>query len=132
MGFRFQWYDEDKTVMHLIAEGDWNWRDYHVCARASSFSMLQHPYPVHTLLDFRASTRPKFPAGIAAHSASFGKKIVPALSGHVVVIGLPAKEQSKLALADEGFLHAVDGRVYFVEDEEQAQMRLAALQAADE
>lgn len=127
LNFRFQWYDAEKRVIHLIAEHDWNWRDYHAAARASAFSMMQHPHPVTTLLDFRESTRPTFPLGIAAHAMSFGKKISPALNGQVVVLGLPDTIRTNLQLEDDGTLTTAQGRIYFAVDEANAQAILASL-----
>lgn len=118
MPMRFEWYDDDKTIMHYIIEGDWNWRDYHTGVRASIFSMHRHPHPVHALIDLRNSTRPSMPSGVAAHIRSFGKKLTPALSGVAIVIGYPADSKNTLILDDDGTLPTTDGRVYFVDTED--------------
>ncbi|MCA9912573.1 MAG: hypothetical protein KC496_04475 [Anaerolineae bacterium] len=122
MPFRFTWYDDDKTVMQLIAEGDWNWRDYHAAARACTFSMMnERPDNVTILLDLRGSTRDQMPAGLRAHSTSFGKKLTPALNGSAVVLGMPLAAWHGLPLNEDGTLSTVDGRVYYAEDEAKAQ-----------
>jgi hypothetical protein len=118
MSLRFKWYDDAKTVMHYIIEGDWNWRDYHACVRASLFSMHHHPHPVDSLIDLRGSTRPRLPAGFAAHVRTFGKKLAPALSGRAIVIGLPAPDELALQPdADRTLLNQDSGKIYFVDDE---------------
>lgn len=131
MPFRFAWYDDEKTVMQLIAEGDWNWRDYHAAARASSFSMHQHPHPVSTLVDLRGSTRETLPAGLAAHTSSFGKKITPALNGYAVVLGMPREDWAALPLNEDGTLSTRDGRVYYAADEAEARAILDQLRQHD-
>lgn len=120
MGLRFEWYNDEKTIMHYIIEGDWNWRDYHAGARASIFSMHRLQHPVHMLIDLRGSTRPKMPSGAAAHVRSFGKKLTPALSGIAIVIGFPDEGKAALVLDEDGTLPTDDGRVYFVESDEAA------------
>lgn len=126
MPFRFAWYDDEKTVMRLIAEGNWNWRDYHAAARACTFSMMnEQPGKITILIDLRGSTREKLPAGIAAHSMSFGKILTPALTGNAVLLGMPLDAWQNLPLNDDGILHTNDGRVYYAADEAEA---LAILQ----
>lgn len=119
--FRYEWYDDDETVMHYSAQEDWNWRDYHSCVRASIFAMHRHPHPVDSLVDFRESERDAMPAGLTAHLSSFGKILTPALTGDAVVLGLPADAQASLPLDDDGTLATRDGRVYFAATETAAQ-----------
>jgi hypothetical protein len=106
--------------MRLVALQDWNWKDYHAVARVSSFALTQHPGPVHLLIDFREQTRPGLPAGTAAHMSSFGKRIVPALSGKVVALGVTTQERAALPLNDQGQLETKDGVVCFAESDEEA------------
>lgn len=119
--FRYEWYDDAETVMHYIAQDDWNWRDYHSCVRASLFAMHKHPHPVDSLVDFRESTREAMPAGLTAHLSSVGKVLAPALTGDAVVLGLPPDAKASLPLDDDGTLATRDGRVYFAETEAAAQ-----------
>lgn len=123
--FRFAWHDDEKRVMAYTAEGDWNWRDYHACARASIFSMHRHPHKVDTLIDLREGTRVGLPAGAAAHVAVFGKILTPALSGRAVVIGISPEEVARLGAAN-GVLTTRDGYVRFVQDEDDLQSVLDA------
>lgn len=127
--FRFEWYDESKTVMRYVAEGHWTWRDYHACVRASIFSMHQHPHKVHSLIDLRQSERDAMPRGLVAHISSFGKILTPALSGNAVVLGLSASDWAQLPLDDDNTLPTQDGRVYCAADEAAAQSILDALSA---
>lgn len=128
MGFRFRWYDDTQTVMHYIAEGDWNWRDYHACVRASLFSMHRHTQDVHSLIDLRASTRATLPAGLQAHVRTFGKILAPALSGNAVVIGLPQGALAQLGAENDQQLETTDGLVRFVDDEAELQAILSEWQ----
>jgi hypothetical protein len=126
--FRYEWYDQAHTVMRLIALDDWNWKDYHAAARVATFAMINHPGGVHTLIDFRQQTRPALPAGLAAHMSSFGKRITPALSGYVVVLGTTAQERAQLPLNAAGQLETKDGRVYFAETDQEAEHLLQQIQ----
>lgn len=130
MAFRFQWYDENQRVMQIIAEGDWNWRDYHAAARIASFRIANAPHTVDTLIDFRQSERTKKPGGLSAHASSFGKKQMPPMSGDAVVLGLPPDWQATLPLDEDKSLATKDGRVYFAQSEEEAQAILQRLHAA--
>lgn len=127
MAFRFQWDNDEQTVMRLIAEGDWNWRDYHHVARASMFSMLHVQHTVHVLIDLRNSTRTKMPGGIKAHAATFGKPLSKSGSGYAVVLGMPEDPAKLLPLAKDGTFVTPTGRVYFARSEEEAQEILASL-----
>lgn len=118
--FRYEWFDAARTVMRFVAMQDWNWKDYHAVARVSSFALTNHPGPIHLLIDFREQTRSGMPSGTAAHMSTFGKRIVPALSGKVVVLGMTAQERAALPLNDAGQLETKDGVVCFAESDEEA------------
>lgn len=125
--FRYQWYDEKKTVLQYIAEEDWNWRDYHAGWQALVFSLLNHEGNVHILLDFREQTREKMPSGLSAHLNSFGTHISKKLSGHAVVLGFPDSDRDKLMLNDDGTVSTKAGTLYFAKDEEEAKTILGQL-----
>jgi len=125
MPFRFVWRDAEQTAMQYIADGLWDWRDYHACARASTFSMHRHPHPVDAVIDLRGGRRERLPGGATAHVRSFGKRLSPALSGRVIVIGCPASDREALGVTAEGTLPVVDGVAYFVDDDAQADALLA-------
>lgn len=118
--FRYKWFDDEKRILHLIAEGEWTWRDYHAAWRPMLFSILSHPGNVHVLLDFREQTRPNMPAGIAAHLSSFGTSLSPKLSGKAVAIGIPAADKPKLPLNEDGTMDSKSGKLYFAETEAEA------------
>lgn len=126
MGFEFHWYDEAQTVMCYAAEGDWNWRDYHACARASVFSMHKHPHPVHVLIDLRGSTRDRLPGGLLPHVRTFGKKLAPAQSGRAIVIGLTQEAEAKIGVDEQRQLVTPDGFVQFVDTEADLEALLQA------
>lgn len=119
--FRYDWYDDEKTVLRYTAESDWNWRDWHAGWRPATFQLIQHEGNVHAIIDFREQTRETMPAGINAHFMSFGKSISPKLSGQAVVIGLPADAKSQLILDEDGTFETKTGRLYFADDDQQAQ-----------
>ncbi|MCB9460734.1 MAG: hypothetical protein H6670_13875 [Anaerolineaceae bacterium] len=131
MPFHFEWRDEEKTVMQLIVQGDWNWRDYHHAARACTFSMLRLPQPVHMLIDLRGSTRARMPSGASTHVRSFGKIQTPAMSGKAVVLGFPESELDSLHLHDGNFIPTGDGEVHFVEDEAVAEALFSQWRTAE-
>ncbi len=118
MGFRFAWND-DRTLMRYIAEGDWNWNDYHKIVRASLFSLHNLGHSVDVIIDLRGGSR--VPAGAQAHIRSFGKRQQPNLSGRAVVIGLdPAVEAQILGGAESRVLHVDDQTIFFADNDNEA------------
>ena len=125
MSFNFEWHDEWKRAMRYIAEGLWNWKDYHQAVRAAAFSLTAVDHPVDSVIDLRGGTRPSLPAGAAAHVRSFGRRTHARLSGRAAVIGLPAGEAERLGLGPERTLPTGDGFVQFVDSEEELERLLA-------
>lgn len=117
MPFRFEWKDESKRAICYIAEGTWNWRDYHQAVRASAFTLLDAQPDVHSVIDLRGSTRTDLPAGAAAHVHSFGRITQVNLSGRAAVIGVDSARWAELGLNADGSLVTADGLVRFVESE---------------
>ena len=115
MPFRFEWKDDSRRVIRYIADGDWNWKNYHHAVRASTFTLSAVDHPVDSLIDLRGSTRHSMPSGLNAHVRSFGKKAQANLSGRVVVIGMPPQGMASLQLDGENTLLTADGFVRFVE-----------------
>lgn len=115
--FRYEWKDESKGVICYIAEGDWNWKDYHHAARAAAFTLSGVNHAVDCLIDLRGSTRPTLPAGLAAHVRSFGRGLQSCLTGRAVVIGMPQEAIASLRPDDRGILLTSDGIVRFVADD---------------
>ncbi len=114
MPFRFEWRDQSKRAISYIADGDWNWKDYHHAVRAAAFTLLSAEAPVDSVIDLRGSTRQTLPAGAAAHLRSFGRVTQARLTGRAAVIGMPAVEVEDLR---DGKLITSDGCVRFVDDE---------------
>lgn len=125
MPVRFEWHDDSKRAMRYIAEGQWNWKDYHQAVRAAAFSLTAVEHPVDSVIDLRGSARPSLPAGASAHVRSFGRVTSACLTGRAAVIGLPAAEADRLGLSPERRLGTSDGYVQFVESD----MELAQLLA---
>ncbi|MCE2470934.1 MAG: hypothetical protein J4G18_03370 [Anaerolineae bacterium] len=114
MPFRFEWRDETQRAITYIAEGDWNWRDYHHAARASAFTLMSAEHPVDSVIDLRGSTRIALPAGAGAHLRSFGRVTQARLTGRAAVIGSPDVDAEGLR---DGVLQTADGFVKFVDSE---------------
>ena len=114
MPFRFEWRDPTQRAICYIAEGDWNWKDYHQAVRASAFTVMQAEQPVDSVIDLRGSARRTLPAGAAAHVRSFARVTQARLTGRAAVIGMP-----DLALEGmrDGTLRTTDGVVNFVAHE---------------
>ena len=114
MPFRFKWKDESKRAMCYIAEGDWNWKDYHYAVRSSAFTLMSAEHSVDSVIDLRGSSRTTLPAGASAHLRSFGRVSQARLTGRAAVIGMPV-------VAVEGLrgdtLQTADGFVTFVDSE---------------
>lgn len=126
MPFRYAWRDEAKEVMCYIAEGEWNWKDYHHAARASAFTLSGIEHPVDCLIDLRGSTRRDLPSGLAAHARSFGKGLQACLTGRAVVIGMPEAGIDALLLDDDNTLSTSDGEVRFVADKAELEQVLGS------
>jgi hypothetical protein len=126
--FRYKWYNEEKTILHFIAEGDWTWRDYHAGWRPMLINLINHAGNVHVLMDFREQTRATMPVGIAAHLSSFGKNLSPKLSGKAVVIGIPAADMLKLPRNEDGTMDSKIGKLYFADSDEDVAALFAKFQ----
>lgn len=131
MPFRFAWKDDSRRVMCYIAEGDWNWRDYHHAARASTFTLSAVDHPVDCLIDLRASSRVKLPAGMSAHARSFNRATQACLTGRALVIGIQPSELAELQLDANNVLMTDDGIIKFVSDEGEMERVLQEWGSAD-
>jgi hypothetical protein len=123
MAVNFKWDNEEKTVVRYVAEGDWNWKDYHHAVRVASFAMHRIEHDVDVILDLTRTD--KTPSGAVAHLRSVGKPQSPCMTGRAVVIGLdPATETKILAGRDERVLPLPTQTLYFVDTEAEAQTLL--------
>ena len=125
MPFRFEWRDASKRAMTYVAEGDWNWRDYHQAVRASAFTLMMADGSVDSVIDLRGSSRERLPAGAAAHTRTFGKVTQARLTGRAIVIGLDIAEVEALGVRSDGILETADGIVRFVASEGELERVLA-------
>lgn len=108
--------------MCYIADGDWNWKDYHQAVRASAFTLMSAEGPVDSVIDLRGSARRGLPAGAAAHLRSFGRKTQARLTGRAAVIGVADVEVEGLR---NGKLTTGDGFVQFVGGEAELETLLS-------
>lgn len=118
--FRYKWYNDEKSILHCIAEGEWTWRDYHAAWQPIIFNLINHAGNVHVLLDFREQTRLAMPSGIAAHFSSFGTNLSPKLSGKAVVLGIPENDMPKLPRNEDGTMDTKTGKLFFATNESEA------------
>ena len=126
--FAYSWVDAEKTILRYTAKSGWNWRDYHACARIATLTLTPRATPVDILIDLTPSAR--IPAGLAAHSRTFGQALVPALSGRAVVIGLPDDDlQVLLPDGSRTLPNQSGGQVYFAASEVEALAQLEAWRA---
>jgi hypothetical protein len=116
--FAYAWVDPEKTILRYTAREGWTWRDYHACARIATITLTPRETPIDILIDLTVSSW--IPAGLAGHSRTFGKRLVPALSGRAAVIGLP--DDALHALLPDGtrLLPTEDGQIYFAATEAEA------------
>lgn len=131
MAFHVAW-SEDKRVVFYIADGEWNWRDYHTAVRASLFALSQREQSVDSVVDFRRNARAKLPAGLAAHVRSFGKRHHPKLTGRALVIAFPPEGEAALDLDEQRQLSTPDGFVRFVDDVASAQALIEQWRAEED
>lgn len=120
MGISFKW---DNGVLRYVAEGQWNWNDYHKAVRIAFFSLNNVDHPVDVILDLSQSI--KTPSGAVAHLRTVGKPDHPKLTGRGIIINLDRDTRRKLAGNDENKFEMGDQIIYFVDDEAQAQALLA-------
>lgn len=125
MPVHFKWLDEQKRALCFVAEGTWNWKDYHQATRAAAFSLSAVDHPVDCIIDLRKSARPSLPAGAAAHVRSFGRRTQSCLTGRAAVIGLPVKEADRLGFSRDRRLPTIDGFVLLVDSAEALEQLLA-------
>lgn len=118
MGVDFRWDDDAQTVMRVLAEGTWNWNDFHKTMRRATFWFDATKHPVEMVIDLRGST--KLPAGALAHIRSLGKRIHPRGRDRVVIIGLDEAVAQPLGGAD-GIYRDSEREIRFVSSDADAQ-----------
>jgi hypothetical protein len=123
--FDYGWHTDDQTVMRYSARDNWTWKDYHAVVHVSQFALGNANGPVHVLLDFSTGHRERFPSGLGAHARTFGKRTVDALSGKVVVVGVPEAALTPLGLSESRRLVTADGEAHFVDTLAEAETLLA-------
>src|SRR3990172_2967279 len=88
MPVTYRWDNPEKTVLRLMATGEWAWRDFHRAAQVSRVNMMNGGDRIDTVVDLRGSDR--LPSGAAAHVRTFGRPENRRQTGRAVVIGMDA------------------------------------------
>lgn len=129
MPFTYQWDDDARTIIRLVAPADWNWKDYHHVAQVSRFAMTNGGETIDVVLDFRNSQRT--PRGIHAHGRTFGKPDHPKQTGRTIIIGLDSGSIAQLTGDDPSTAHINEGHtLYFVATDAEAQSLLSGWRAS--
>jgi len=122
MGVQFKWDNEAKTILRYVAEGSWNWLDYHRAVRISLFSLYSAKAPVDVIFDLRGGNR--LPGGAIAHLRTVGKKQHNTLSGRAVIIGLDDKTLRQIVPDGGKLLILGDQKLHFADSDEEAYIHL--------
>lgn len=123
MSIKHHWDNEAQTVIRMVIEGVWNWKDFHKNLRIMGFRLNNLDHPVELVIDLRGSQ--KLPAGAFGHIRSLGKQIHPNGRDRVLIIGLD--EALARQIGGEDGLYEDAGRlIRFVPTEEAAQAVLKA------
>ena len=130
MPVTYHWDNPERTVLRLIAAGEWSWRDFHRAAQISRVNMMNGSDRIDTIVDLRDTDR--LPSGIAAHVRTFGRPENPRQTGRAVVIGIDANVVAKLAGESRTLQMSGDHVVVFVDTDEEALNLLERWQAGDE
>ena len=117
MPFDFRWDNDDKTIMRYVAEGSWNWNEFHKNMRRSTLWFDQVSHPVDVIVDLRGGTR--LPAGAIGHLRSIGTKTHANSTGRAVILGVDAEIQRRLG-AVNGVYDDRERHLRFVVTDEEA------------
>ena len=117
MPFDFRWDNDEKTVMRYVAEGLWNWNEFHKNMRRSTLWFDQVSHPVDVIVDLRGGDR--LPAGAIGHLRSLGTKTHANSTGRAVILGVDGETQRKLG-AVNGVYADRERHLRFVETDEAA------------
>lgn len=98
MPFSFRWDNDDKTIMRFVAEGRWNWNDFHKNVRRSTLWLDQVQHPVDVIFDLRSGDR--LPVGAVGHLRSVGTETHANSTGRAVLLGVDAETQRLLGAVD--------------------------------
>jgi hypothetical protein len=126
MPFDFRWDNDEKTIMRYVAEGAWNWNDFHKHLRRSTLCLDEVDHPVETIIDLRSGN--KLPAGAVGHLRSTGAKTHANHTGRAVILGVDAETQRRLGAVD-GVYQDSERLLRFVETDEAAYRVIAEWRA---
>lgn len=117
MAFDFRWDNDEKTIMRYVAEGKWNWNEFHKHMRRSTlwFDMVTHPIDV--IIDLRAGEG--LPSGAIGHLRSLGTKTHANSTGRAVILGVDAETQRQMRVVN-GIYRDSQRELRFAESDEAA------------
>jgi hypothetical protein len=118
MVVQFKWDNETKTILRYVAQGDWNWLDYHRAVRISLFSLYSAKAPVDVIFDLRGGSR--LPGGAVAHLRTVGKKQHDTLSGRAVIIGLDETTLRQIVPDGGRLLTLGNQQLHFADSDDEA------------
>ncbi len=117
MPVKFEWENDEKTIMRVVASGVWNWNEFHKAMRVMTFAMDRVSHSVETIIDLRGSA--KLPAGAFGHIRSLGKRTHPNGTDRAVIIGLDESVAGPLGGA-KGVYQEGERLLRFVDSDEEA------------
>lgn len=85
MGVRISWDDENKTIVRLSFEGEWNWQDYYMAVQQSNMMLESVKYKVDIITDFHRSENLPPQAFVHLRRALFN--VPPNWGSSVIVTG---------------------------------------------
>lgn len=129
MPVEFRWDNDEKTIMRYVAQGAWNWNEFHKNMRRSTLWFDQVNHPVDVIVDLRGGNR--LPAGAIGHLRSIGTKTHGNSTGRAVILGVDADIQRKLG-AVNGVYHDHERLLRFADSDEEAYRVIADWSANDE
>lgn len=106
------WYNEERTILYSILEGDGAWETFHARRREAYAMIASQPHTVHAIMDIKNNRL--MPQGIAANMQQSFDELPPNI-GLVIIIGTNMLTQSLFTVVKRVFLrHPVTERLFLV------------------
>lgn len=106
------WYNEERTILYSILEGDGTWETFHDVRREAYAMIGSQPHTVHSIMDIKNNRI--MPQGIAANMQQTYDELPPNI-GLIIVIGTNLLTQTLYTVIKRVFWkHKVTRRVHLV------------------